>query len=1176
MRLTQIKLAGFKSFVDPTVIPVPSQLVGVVGPNGCGKSNIIDAVRWVLGETRASELRGESMQDVIFNGSGQRRPAGRASVELVFSNDAGRAVGQWSTYAEIAVRRVLTRDGASSYFINNQQVRRRDIHDLFLGTGLGARGYAIIGQGMINRLIEAKPEELRVYLEEAAGVSRYKERRRETENRLSDTRENLTRVEDIRRELDTQLEKLEAQAEVARHYRALQEDGERKQTFLWYVREQAARDEQRARARETEQAQNELEAAVAALRAGETDLESRRQAHYAASDAVHAAQGKMYEANAQVSTLEAEIRHVVDSRNRLQARQAQLQAQMEEWLSQREHCEIQITATEDELEAGAALTEEAQIAAAQAQDELPDIERRVRDAAVRREVLRTELSKLEQQLALSAQSQRDADRQLQDLALRRERLEQESRGLERPDPQRLEQLRGECEVLEGSLEEAQAVLAELEVRLPEADSARIQAQAAAQHEAQALARLEARHAALGKLQEDVEKQGTLAPWLAKHELESLPRLWRELKVAPGWETALEASLRERMAALPVSRLDWVRAFVNDPPPARLAFYQLPGSPVAPASPAGFTALSSLLQLSDPILRALLQDWLQGVFTAEDMEQALARRGSLPPGAVLVLRSGHMVDAHGVRFYAADSEQAGMLARRQELENLQKEARAQRLLADAAKDRVAQAEAAWRQVGEAMAPARQRVAEVTRRLHDVQLEHTRMQQLAAQSGERAARLQEDLEEIAALQEEWRGARAEAEERFERLDEELGEQQSRYADLEIADEALVASADAARSRLRDLDRRAQEAQFAEKGLKARLDELRRNLQLAIEQVRRAGVEQEQLQQDLAVLDASAAQAGLQDALEMRAAAEEELTRARIELDNLAAMLRSADEQRMVRERALDPLREKITALQLQEQAARLAVEQFAEQLDARQLVREALARELDELPPDWRKGSWLQSEVQRISRQVDSLGAVNLAALEELTTARERKTFLDSQHADLLEAIETLEDAIRRIDRETRQLLQETFNIVNGHFGELFPRLFGGGEARLTMTGDEILDAGIQVMAQPPGKRNSTIHLLSGGEKALTATALVFALFKLNPAPFCLLDEVDAPLDDANTERYANLVSSMSDQTQFLFISHNKIAMQMAKQLVGVTMQEQGVSRIVAVDIDLAAKWADGAA
>lgn len=1176
MRLTQIKLAGFKSFVDPTVIPVPSQLVGVVGPNGCGKSNIIDAVRWVLGETRASELRGESMQDVIFNGSGQRRPAGRASVELVFSNDAGRAVGQWSVYAEIAVRRVLTRDGASSYFINNQQVRRRDIHDLFLGTGLGARGYAIIGQGMINRLIEAKPEELRVYLEEAAGVSRYKERRRETENRLADTRENLTRVEDIQRELGAQLEKLEAQAEVARHYRALQEEGERKQAFLWYVREHAAREEQRSRARETEQAQNALEAAVAALRAGESDLESRRQAHYAASDAVHAAQRQLYEANAQVSTLEAEIRHVVDSRNRSQARQEQLQSQIAEWQAQHEHCEEQIIATQDEMEAGAALAEEAQVAALQAQDDLPGIERQVRDAGVRREVLRVALSKVEQQLALSAQAQRDADRQLQDLGLRRERLEQEVRSLERPDPQRLEQLRGECEVLEASLEEAQAVLADLEGRLPEADGARIQSQAQAQQEAQALARLEARHAAVSKLQEDVEKQGTLAPWLEKHELAGLPRLWRELRIAPGWETALEASLRERMAALPVSRLDWVRAFVNDPPPARLAFYQMPAVPAVATAEAGLVPLSSLLQLSDPMLRTLLQEWLQGVFAADDIEQALARRASLPPGGVLVLRNGHMVDAHGVRFYAADSEQAGMLARRQELDNLQKESRAQRLLADAARDRVAHAEAAWRQVGEAMGPARQRVAEVTRRLHDVQLGYSRLQQLAAQSGERAQRLQDDLAEIAALREEWQGARAEAEIRFEQLDEELAEQQSRYADLEMEDEALAARAEAARARLRELDRRAQEALFAEKGLKARLDELRRNAQLASEQMRRASVEQDQVRQDLTVLDASAAQAGLQDALEMRAEVEEGLTRARIELDNLTAMLRTADEQRLVREQALDPLRERITGLQLQEQAARLAVEQFAEQLDSRQLVREALARELDTLPAEWHRSTWLQNEVQRISRQIDSLGAVNLAALEELTTARERKNFLDAQHADLLEAIDTLEDAIRRIDRETRHLLQETFNIVNGHFGELFPRLFGGGEAKLTMTGDEILDAGIQVMAQPPGKRNSTIHLLSGGEKALTATALVFALFKLNPAPFCLLDEVDAPLDDANTERYANLVGSMSDQTQFLFISHNKIAMQMAKQLVGVTMQEQGVSRIVAVDIDLAAKWAEGTA
>ncbi|WP_262356664.1 chromosome segregation SMC family protein, partial [Bordetella pertussis] len=380
MRLTQLKLAGFKSFVDPTVIPVPSQLVGVVGPNGCGKSNIIDAVRWVLGEAKASELRGESMQDVIFNGSGNRKPAARASVEMVFDNTEGRAAGQWSAYSEIAVRRVLTRDGTSSYYVNNQQVRRRDIHDIFLGTGLGARGYAIIGQGMINRLIEARPEELRVFLEEAAGVSRYKERRRETENRLSDTRENLTRVEDILRELGSQLDKLEAQAEVARKYRELQADGEKKQFALWLLKETGARDERERKNQDMARAQNDLEAAIAGLRAGEAELESRRQAHYAASDAVHAAQGQLYEANAQVSRLEAEIRHVVDSRNRLQARREQLQAQIAEWNTQQEHCTEQIALAEEDLATGAARTEEARAAAEDAQAGLPAIEARVRDA----------------------------------------------------------------------------------------------------------------------------------------------------------------------------------------------------------------------------------------------------------------------------------------------------------------------------------------------------------------------------------------------------------------------------------------------------------------------------------------------------------------------------------------------------------------------------------------------------------------------------------------------------------------------------------------------------------------------------------------------------------------------------------------------------------------------------
>lgn len=1176
VRLTQLKLAGFKSFVDPTVIPVPSQLVGVVGPNGCGKSNIIDAVRWVLGEAKASELRGESMQDVIFSGSGNRKPAARASVEMVFDNSEGRAAGQWSSYAEIAVRRVLTRDGTSSYFVNNQQVRRRDIHDIFLGTGLGARGYAIIGQGMINRLIEARPEELRVFLEEAAGVSRYKERRRETENRLSDTRENLTRVEDILRELNSQLEKLESQAEVAREYRELQADGERKQHALWFLKESGARAERQKKSQEIDQAQNELEAAVAELRAGEAALESRRQAHYAASDLVHSAQGQLYEANAQVSRLEAEIRHVVESRNRVQARREQLTRQIEEWEAQQTHCTEQIAQAEEDLAAGIERAQEARAMAEDAQAALPAVEARVRDAAQGRDAMRGALARVEQDLALVAQSQRDADRQLQALEQRRERVQQEMRDLQTPDPTRLEELAGALASGQEQLEAAQEELSTLETRLPEADAERGRAQAAAQQEAQTLARLEARLTALTKLQEDVQKQGALEPWLAKHELAGLGRLWQKLHIEPGWETALEAALRERMAALEVRSLDWAKAFAEDAPPARLAFYQLPVAAPAPAAAQGLQPLTGLLRISDGDLRTLMNEWLRDVYVGDSLAQALAARASLPPGGAYVVKDGHLVDAHSVRFYAADSEQSGLLARQQEIENLQRELKAQQLIADQGRAAVARSEAAWQQVSQAVVPARQRVAEVTRRVHDIQLEYSRLQQQAQQSGERGARLREDLAEISAHEEELRAAREDAEVRFETLDQELAEHQSRFADAEIEGETLAEKAEAARAQLRELERAVHESEFAQRGIEARIQDLRRNQQLAADQSQRARAELEQLQGELFELDASASQAGLQDALELRAEREEALARARIEMDNLAAQLRGADEDRVRLEQSLEPRRARIMELQLQEQAARLAEEQFSEQLNAREVDREALAQSLESMPEEWRRANWLQSEVARISRQIDSLGSVNLAALDELTTSRERKEFLDSQQQDLMTAIETLEDAIRKIDRETRELLQETFNTVNGHFGELFPRLFGGGEAKLIMTGDEILDAGVQVMAQPPGKRNSTIHLLSGGEKALTATALVFALFKLNPAPFCLLDEVDAPLDDANTERYANLVSAMSEQTQFLFISHNKIAMQMAKQLVGVTMQEQGVSRIVAVDIDSAVQLAAEAA
>nr|WP_284504772.1 chromosome segregation protein SMC [Caballeronia sp. INDeC2] len=1166
--MTSIKLAGFKSFVDPTHFQVPGQLVGVVGPNGCGKSNIIDAVRWVLGESRASELRGESMQDVIFNGSTARKPGSRASVELIFDNADGRAAGQWSSYGEIAVKRVLTRDGTSSYYINNLPARRRDIQDIFLGTGLGPRAYAIIGQGMISRIIEAKPEELRVFLEEAAGVSKYKERRRETENRLHDTRENLTRVEDIVRELSSNLEKLEAQAVVATKYKELQTEGEEKQRLLWLLRKKEAGNEAERQQRAIREAQVELEAQTARLREVEAQLETLRVAHYSASDAMQGAQGSLYEANAEVSRLEAEIRFIVESRNRVQAQIAALTAQREQWQVQAQKARDEIDTATEALAEGEEKAAIAADTAAAKHDALPALEARWRDAQAQLNEERAGIARAEQALKLEAAHQRNADQQLQQLQQRQERLKSEAKGLDAPDEAHLEELRMQLAENEEILAEAQARLADAQETVPRLDAERREAQERVQKESAQIHQLEARLAALKQLQESVQTEGKIQPWLDKHELGALPRLWKKLHVETGWEAALESVLRERLAALEVSNLDWVKAFATDGPPAKLAFYSPPVAGKQVQTADGLRPLLSLVRIDDPGLRAVLNEWLATTFIVDDIAQALASRNQLPDGAAFVVKAGHIVTRVGVQLYAADSEQSGMLARAQEIENLTKQVRAQTLLSDEAKANAVRADAAHTQGSQTLAEARAAAERATQRVHALQLDVLKLAQAHERYTQRSTQIGEELEEIAAQIEEQRALRAESEAAFERHDGEIAQLQARFEDNQLAFESLDEELTNARHELRELERAASDASFAVRGLSAKIDEYRRNIDTAHDQSERIAGTLEDARAELETINEQTAQTGLQDALEVRAAREESLHAARVELDDLTSRLRQADEQRLMAERSLQPLRDKINELQLKEQAARISGEQFVEQLQAAGVDEAELA---EKLTPDM-KPSYLQGEVTRLNNAITALGPVNMAALEELAAATERKHFLDAQSADLNDAIGTLEDAIQKIDQETRALLQGTFDEVNRHFGELFPRLFGGGQAKLIMTGDEILDAGVQVMAQPPGKKNSTIHLLSGGEKALTATALVFAMFQLNPAPFCLLDEVDAPLDDANTERFANLVRAMAAKTQFLFISHNKIAMEMAQQLIGVTMQEQGVSRIVAVDMEAAAGFA----
>jgi len=1171
MRLNQIKLAGFKSFAEPTTFQLPGQRVGVVGPNGCGKSNIMDAVRWVLGESKASELRGESMQDVIFNGSGQRKPASRASVELVFDNASARAGGQWNAFAEIAVKRVLTRDGTSSYFINNQPVRRRDVQDVFLGTGLGPRAYAIIGQGTISRIIESRPEELRLFLEEAAGVSKYKERRRETENRLKDTRENLTRVEDILRELNLNLEKLEKQAEVAAAYRRLQDDGTTKLHQLWFLKARDAAGEEERVKTAVLAATNVLEQRMAELRHVEAELEQLRQAHYEASDELHARQGSLSEAALEVSRLEERIRYVVDGRQRAEQRLAALDAQNEGWRERQAAAEAEL---EDIAGQIVAADEEADVLVAQAEDqglELPALEDGLRAAQADANRQRNAVTQVQQQIQVLAADSRNLDEQARQLRTRRERLAGERQQLQAPDTARLDALREDEAVAAARHEEAEGRLHELSEQVPALDEQRRAAQAAVNRENAKQADIAARLEALRALQEKVQTEGKLKPWLERHGLTGMQGLWRQVHIEPGWETALEAALRERLNALAVGRLDTVRAFAADAPPAKLAFYALPTGAIA-GTHATLPRLSDLLRLGDAGLKALLGDWLEGVYTADSLDAALAARGQLTHGEVVMTREGHAVSQYAVAFYAPDSEQAGLLARAQEIENLDRQQRAQTLIAEEARTQSVRLEAAYTEASGRLSAARREAAEAQNRAHALHVELLRLSQQAEAALQRREQLGDELAEIDAQMEAIEERRAVGEARFEELDVELGEAQQRHADLE--DEVIAADrrlADA-REQQRALERQAQEARFQARSLAARRDELQRALETAAAQIAANEQAADQIRTELAGFDDAAAESGLQDALALRLERERELGAARSRYDDLSAQMRRADEQRLGLEQGMAPLREQITKLQLEQQAAQLGGAQYLEQLQAAEVDLEALAAGIEQ---GGVKLWGLQTEIDRINREIAALGAVNLAALDELSASRERKTFLDAQMADLTDAITTLEDAIRKIDLETRDLLGSTFNQVNEHFGRMFPSLFGGGQARLVMTGDEILDAGVQVMAQPPGKKNSTIHLLSGGEKALTAIALVFAIFQLNPAPFCLLDEVDAPLDDANTERYRNLVTEMSAGTQFLFISHNKIAMEMAEQLIGVTMQEQGVSRIVAVDMEAAIGFAEAA-
>jgi chromosome segregation protein len=1173
VQLKSIKLSGFKSFVDPTHFELPGQLIGVVGPNGCGKSNIIDAVRWVLGESRASELRGESMQDVIFNGSGLRKPSGRASVELLFDNADGRAHGQWSAFAELAVKRVLTRDGNSSYYVNNQVVRRKDVQDIFLGTGMGPRGYAIIGQGTINRILESKPEELRVFLEEAAGVSKYKERRKETASRLEDTQENLVRVQDILRELEKQLERLESQATVAERHNLLQVEMKSQQQLLWFVRQTEAGKEQERHANGIRDTQVQLEEQTAKLRHAEAELEAMRTQQYALQDKVSEAQGELYQTNADVTQVEAEIRYVQEARLRLQQQTQDLQSQLQRWTVQETDAAQAQRSAEQELSLAAEQERNLQTQLASLQEQLPGREEAYQAAAQQLNAARDSVAAIDQRLASLSERTKAIALQLEESGARQARLETELAGMRKPDATALQMALDRQVMAQRKVEETKARALEMQQRVPAADEARNRAQQEIQSANQDLAQTEAKLTALTALQASVQAQGKIGPWLESKGLKESKRLWQDLKVESGWETALESVLRERLAAVTGKNAEEAVALAKDAPPSRLAILladELPASQIS--APAEFTLLLSRIQSAGaPRVMQVLQEWLGTVFIANNLEDALRRRDKLPAGATLVTQEGHLISRVGVQLYAADSEQSGMLARAQEMESLEKQLKAQRLIQSELQGELDQCAANYQAAHQAAEQSRINAEHAVQEAHGFEVEQMQLTQAEEQYSQRAAQIQSELAEISGQQQQFNSNSAQSQ---ADLGQAQADKERLHLELENAQSNLALTSDereTLRTNLRTAEMAAQEAAFATRSLQQRIADLQRDQSTARDQIIEIQDKYAACEQELAGLSDEAAQEKLQGLLVVRAEREAALANARTEQDAMLHQLREADEGRLLIERGLQPMRDKVMDLQLREQAARLNFEQFATLLtDAEADLISLETRFSSDL-----KVGHLQSEVNRLNSEIQSLGPVNMAALDELASSRERKSFLDAQSADLNEAMQTLTDAIAKIDAETRDLLQGTFDQVNGHFGRLFPELFGGGHAELVMTGEEILDSGVQVMAQPPGKKNSSIYLLSGGEKALTAIALVFSLFLLNPAPFCLLDEVDAPLDDANTLRYSEMVARMSAKTQFVFISHNKITMEIAHQLIGVTMQEQGVSRIVAVDIASAVSMVEAA-
>ena len=1165
MRLSKIKLAGFKSFVDPTTINFPSSLVGVVGPNGCGKSNVIDAVRWVMGESSASRLRGDSITDVIFNGSSARKPVGAASVELLFDNSETTLEGQYAKYAEISIRREVTRDGVSSYFLNGTRCRRKDITGVFLGTGLGPRSYSIIEQGMISRLIEAKPEDMRVFLEEAAGISKYKERRRETSNRIKHTKENLDRLLDVLDEVEKQIKHLDRQAKTAERYAKYKADERRTAAEVLALRTKDLDDRAQAAASDVAERKNGLEAVIAEQRRVEAGIEKLRVRQSETGDAFNEVQGRYYKVGSEIARLEQSIEHARDLRERQERDIEQAARGAHEIVEHIDKDESEIAQLELSLNelvpgleqareseaASAASLESAEAALAAWQQEWDDYAARLNDARQQQSVEHTRAEQIESRLT----GYEDRRRKLDEAREQADRKELNQRFDELTGTeQRKRQARDEFERHLTDTADKIRKLREQDKKLTRL----VDERQAALQEAQG------RYASLEALQQAALGGGddAVLQWLGARDLDANRRVAQSLDVAEGWERAVETVLGDYLQAVCLDDLDPATASIADLKSGNLTLV----SREAPARDAAEYSLAKKVTGAPDAVHSQLA----GVRVADTLHAALSVRELLVDDESVITPDGVWLGRNWLRVARENDAKAGILSREHEMRRLKDEIRELKARFESARKLMGDGRGRLGQLEERREKLQADASALLAEYSEVKAALDAARYQVDQANARRLAIAEESEDLdrdaAAAREQLRGSHQQHQQATDAL-----------AELEKRHGSLTAQRDELRAELERVRQRANEDRRTVQDMTIQFESRRSSKESAAENLKRMQTQLAQFQarerEIREQLDASAApleesREKLETQLASRLGIEEELKTARREVESVEAELRGLDQERLNVEQSVSDARAAVAEAEMGLRELRVRREGFAEQLEQTEHDLDELLREID---PAANIADW-EERLERLRRRIDRLGPINLAAIDEFKEQTERKAYLDAQLEDLNSALETLEGAIRKIDRETRSRFRETYEQVNAGFKRLFPQLFGGGHAYLELTGDDLLAAGVTVMARPPGKRNSTIHLLSGGEKALTAVALVFAIFELNPAPFCMLDEVDAPLDDANVGRFCDIVKSMSDKVQFVFITHNKGTMEMARQLSGVTMQEPGVSRLVSVDLDEAVKMA----